>query len=332
MRNNLEEIYQKVLSEGINQATPQLLEDLSSHSRRADNREAQTKIYRIVKKLDIDSHYKERYINRGVSEREAKVLGLLEALQGFPIRQISTEEFGWSNRGYFYSIDRTGSIIYLSINGYEGPVIWFFPEEICSLKELEILYFEGNKITQLPDCIKNLKMLKSLGLSYNNLTTLPIGLKTLPHLEYLNLQNNSNTFYLDNILDYIDMEEFEEEISMAKIEELMAEKLKALEEAKSKPWNLEISERVFPPKEVLKSKRINYIVLWMLSNNEVCGWRDFMNEPLDFLQSTFSNYIWELEFHQFIQKINMENGTEAFYRLTPFGVKKFKKMKNPRNK
>ncbi|MFX0059835.1 MAG: tetratricopeptide repeat protein [Candidatus Heimdallarchaeota archaeon] len=83
----------------------------------------------------------------------------------------------------------------------------------------------------------------------------------------------------------------------------------------------------YPPKEILDVERKNYehIILWMLSNNEECEWSDFLDEPINISQSTFSNYRNKLINKGYI--INEERGK---YQITPEGEERFRQLSKSR--
>ncbi|MFW9939140.1 MAG: tetratricopeptide repeat protein, partial [Candidatus Thorarchaeota archaeon] len=83
----------------------------------------------------------------------------------------------------------------------------------------------------------------------------------------------------------------------------------------------------YPPKEILDAERKNYehIILWMLSNNEECEWSDFLDDPINISQSTFSNYRNKLINKGFI--INEERGK---YQITPEGEERFRQLSKSR--
>lgn len=319
-----EEIYRNVLGKQImKQQAIAMLEKLGL---KVDYIELNKKIYEISKESLIVSDSAKKYMREGVTQKEAKVLGILEAVLGIPFEQLPSKDFDLDKNAQYYSINADGNTIKLAVGGYEGPKLRFFPEEICLLTHLEVLYLQENALMEIPDYVGNLLFLKELDLSYNEIQILPVSLKNLPHLQYLNLQDISNTFYLDNILDYIDLDDFQDEISMVKIHESMDKKLEKLEDAKRKPWSLDEKERKYPPKKILEKRNFEHIILWMLYNNKVCMWSDFINNPLNFPQSTLAPYLVRLKFKQFTEVKDFNK--KRYHRITPFGVRRLKKIEN----
>jgi Mn-dependent DtxR family transcriptional regulator len=83
----------------------------------------------------------------------------------------------------------------------------------------------------------------------------------------------------------------------------------------------------YPPKEILDVERKNYehIILWMLSNNEKCEWSDFLDDPINISQSTFSNYRNKL-----INKGYIINEERGMYQITPEGEERFRQLSKSR--
>lgn len=75
-----------------------------------------------------------------------------------------------------------------------------FPEVICHVKNLQILYVNDNKLHSIPDCIGNHSaMLNSLHLNNNNLTNLPDTIGELRKLQVLRLEDNEINMLTSNI-------------------------------------------------------------------------------------------------------------------------------------
>jgi len=327
--NNAEEIYQKVLKNEITKGeAANLLRELhdSPFFHEIDHIEGKKKIYQITNVLSLDSDYGKKYEDHGVIKEEAKVLGLLDALLGIPFEKLEPEEFLLDKNVQYYSISEEGHIIKLAIGGREGPKLRFFPNEICLLRHLDTLYLEENGLQELPECIGELYSLKELILRYNEIRRLPQSLRELPHLEVLDLQDDRYLFYLYNILDYLDFDELKEEISRTRIEQLMAKKLILLEKAKARPWSFNEKRKIYPPNEILQSEDCEYIILWMLNKNKVCSWLDF--EDINFIHkvgaSTLAEFTGTLTCKNFIERRNNRDNT--YYRITPFGLRRLKKI------
>ena len=68
-----------------------------------------------------------------------------------------------------------------------------------------------------------------------------------------------------------------------------------------------VSELNLPPEEIYKQifgtrKNVEHIILWMLKNNEVVEWADFLEEPINIPQSTLSNYLKSLYLEGYLEK------------------------------
>ncbi|MFX0021185.1 MAG: hypothetical protein ACFE9S_02595 [Candidatus Hermodarchaeota archaeon] len=79
----------------------------------------------------------------------------------------------------------------------------------------------------------------------------------------------------------------------------------------------------YPPQEIIspvgiEKKDFEYIILWMLNNNEECNWSDFLDKPLEFSLATLSKYMNLLMTNGFIKK--KEKG---LYKITPEGRKRY---------
>jgi len=68
-----------------------------------------------------------------------------------------------------------------------------------------------------------------------------------------------------------------------------------------------------------KMKDFEHIILWMLANNEVCQWSDFIQDPLSLTTSTLSKYLNLLKSKGFV-----ENYTRGHYKITTEGRARFR--------
>lgn len=85
----------------------------------------------------------------------------------------------------------------------------------------------------------------------------------------------------------------------------------------------------YPPKEILKEKRkAEYLILWMLNNNDYCVWNDFNIEPLNIKQSTLSNNLNTLQGNGLIEKIIklISNRRKKIYVITENGIKRYNSL------
>jgi len=316
-----EEIFQKALSNQISKEdAAKLLKNFVY--RTPDVLEVKENVYKITKELSIDSENAKKYVTEGVLEKEAKALGLLEALLGISFKKLPPDEFLSEKNAQYYSINEDGHIIKLAIGGYEGPKLLFFPKEICSLIHLDALYLEMNGLKEIPECIGNLQFLKKLDLSYNEIQTLPKSFKKISHLEYLNLQRKDFAFYLNNLLDYIDFNELKNDFSITRIDTLMEKKIQISENAKKHPWKFEKKSINTPS---LETRNFEYLILWMLNKNEVCTWSDFKSK-FNTSDQLLVDYIGRLNSKQLIEEKKYND--KMYYRITPFGVRRLKKIES----
>ena len=85
-------------------------------------------------------------------------------------------------------------------------------------------------------------------------------------------------------------------------------------------------EKIYNPSNLTK---LNYdhIILWMLSNNEVCKWSDFRCEPIEIPTGTLSRHMEALRRKGFV-----ENVKRGYYQITSKGKKKFHELSIDKNK
>lgn len=79
-------------------------------------------------------------------------------------------------------------------------------------------------------------------------------------------------------------------------------------------------EKVYSPSK-LKKPDYDHIILWMLSNNDICKWADFHQEPIEIPTGTLSRHLDKLKRKGFV-----ENFTRGHYRITSEGTKKFHEL------
>ncbi|MFX1574115.1 MAG: tetratricopeptide repeat protein [Promethearchaeota archaeon] len=138
----------------------------------------------------VGEKYCKNYINQGVNNYEASILGILEILSGKKLEKIEIQDdVAQLEQLFHYKINKDGKIIGLFIN-HEKIDINIFPQEICLLEFLEELELSNSSIEQIPDCIDNLKILRHLNLSFNRIKSIPDSINRLRNLEYLNIDNN----------------------------------------------------------------------------------------------------------------------------------------------
>ncbi len=79
----------------------------------------------------------------------------------------------------------------------------------------------------------------------------------------------------------------------------------------------------YPPKEIfvpsgLEKRDFEYIILWMLNNNDECNWSCFLEEPLSFSLATLSKYM-----NQLISEGYVKKKRKGIYIITNDGQKRF---------
>lgn len=87
-----------------------------------------------------------------------------------------------------------------------------------------------------------------------------------------------------------------------------------------------VSELNLPPEEIYRKiwgtrKNVEHIILWLLKNNEVVEWADFLEEPISIPQSTLSNYLKSLFLDGYIEKVR-----RGEYRIIAKGEDRFNKL------
>ena len=93
-----------------------------------------------------------------------------------------------------------------------------------------------------------------------------------------------------------------------------------------------LSEINLPPKEIyeppkMEKRDFEHIILWMLKNNESVEWAHFMDEPLNIIQSTLSNYLKNLQNEDHIEKVK-----RGVYRITPRGTIRYNELSQSKDK
>ena len=134
--------------------------------------------------------YIQKYIDEGVNNSEALVLGLLEILSGIELEKVE-QNCDVINSGHLfnYKINKAGNITGFFIS-MEKIEIGTFPKQICTLKYLEELKMTQASIEFIPKSIGNLTSLRYLDLSFNNLDSVPKSIEKLKNLESLSLIDN----------------------------------------------------------------------------------------------------------------------------------------------
>jgi tetratricopeptide (TPR) repeat protein len=89
-----------------------------------------------------------------------------------------------------------------------------------------------------------------------------------------------------------------------------------------------------PPAELIDPSKVlrrnfDYIILWMLNNNEYCEWSDFIDDPIDIKKSTLSDKLRSLITRGFLEKENKEiipGKTRKVYQITPKGRERYNEI------
>ncbi|MFX0074566.1 MAG: hypothetical protein ACFE96_03945 [Candidatus Hermodarchaeota archaeon] len=89
---------------------------------------------------------------------------------------------------------------------------------------------------------------------------------------------------------------------------------------------------IYPPEKIYSPSkwiRPNYdhIILWMLSNNEMCKWADFRRKPLEIPPGTLSRHLEPLKRKGFVEKVS-----RGHYCITPEGEKEFRILSSTKRK
>jgi len=127
-------------------------------------------------------NYSNKYINDGVVNSEAYILGLLEILTGQSCKKMKLKLYNDTNREVCYNINDFGHITRIRYT-YANYRIGIFPKDLCRLKFLEELSLNSQNIRSIPECIGRLERLKTLNLSFNKITRVPGLIKKLKFLE-----------------------------------------------------------------------------------------------------------------------------------------------------
>ena len=85
-------------------------------------------------------------------------------------------------------------------------------------------------------------------------------------------------------------------------------------------------ERIYSP-SMLKKPDYDHIILWMLSNNDICKWADFHKETIEIPKVTLSRHLVT-----FKRKGLVENFARGYYRITSEGKKNFHELSSAKKK
>jgi len=126
-----------------------------------------------------------KYVKRGLAPKEALALALLEVLSGEVMEEFPEGKKLWELEPvwHHYKVNKNGDISEICLHQSEVMHIVLFPNEICTLKNLEVLYLLDHWIKTIPPCISRLKKLRILDLSFNNIKSMPSSIKEIKTLE-----------------------------------------------------------------------------------------------------------------------------------------------------
>ncbi|MHA2474440.1 MAG: tetratricopeptide repeat protein, partial [Promethearchaeota archaeon] len=87
-----------------------------------------------------------------------------------------------------------------------------------------------------------------------------------------------------------------------------------------------VTELNLPPEEISKKiwgtrKNVEHLILWLLKNNDIVEWADFLEEPISIPQSTLSNYLRTLYLDGYIEKVK-----RGEYIITARGEDRFNEL------
>ncbi len=85
-------------------------------------------------------------------------------------------------------------------------------------------------------------------------------------------------------------------------------------------------EKIYSPSK-LKKPDYDHIILWMLSNNDICKWADFHQKPIEIPTGTLSRHLDKLKRKGFVEKF-----ARAYYRITSEGKKKYHELSSAKKK
>ena len=77
----------------------------------------------------------------------------------------------------------------------------------------------------------------------------------------------------------------------------------------------------YPDDAIIKEKNFEKSILWMVYNNETCGWADF--RKIGISQSTLSNHLSALKRKGYITKLERDK-----YQITSEGQKRFRELES----
>jgi len=287
-------------------------------------------IIHMAEKSSIVTELAANYTSEGMVEDEAKILAKLELILAtrMPFEKWPPEEFGIEKSCRNYALDGYGHIFKLGIYNHEDYDLGFFPKEICHLERLQELNIKDDCIYEIPDCIKELKNLKYLRFMYTRLEKIPIALKQLENLECLDLMSESQLdspypfHYYHNVLDYINLEDYNEDISVKEIHAIMEKKIQSFEQQRKNVKNNQESILFNFPAN-FPENNYELKILWLLDNKGSCTWADFIRE-IKLSQSTLARNLNYLLEEMYIKK---ETG-KKHYQITNLGKLRLTEMQN----
>jgi len=276
------------------------------------------------------------YEREGVIKGEALILQTLESKLGVSISRVSLERVNFDEKNNLYTLNDYGHVISLRIKNFDdlygdGP-LGRITEEICSLSSLEYLYLIGQNISYIHGRIKNLKKLVILDLWANPVVKIPHEILELNNLKAFYLSGSNSILPHINLLPYMKDIKFEKTLEIGEIWQLIQTDLNEKEQAEREKLTKKFNEQreqptvIYPPKEILntlliKSRNFEYVILWMLGNNFVCGWFDLKSNPLNISRATLSKYLTILTHKFYTCKVS-----KGYYMITVSGRKRLQEL------
>ncbi len=141
------------------------------------------------------------YVDEGVKEKDAIVLGLLQILTGQKLKLLKNKESLSPTCACHYMINAKGRVIGLYIYGYYFFQIPKFPKQICDhLTFLEEIVIRDQNMHSVPNSLKNLQYLKKIDLMKNQFHEIPRLLLEMESLAVIDFSYNSISRIPDEFL------------------------------------------------------------------------------------------------------------------------------------
>lgn len=297
------------------------------------------------------------YESMGVIRGEALILQALEGKLGVHITRVSLERVNFDTHNNLFALNDNGHIIGLRLSNYDdrhGP-LGYITEDICSLTSLEYLYLVSQNISIIPAKIKELTKLALLDLLSNPIAVIPHELIELSSLKAFYFSGENSIIPYINVLPFLKTVKFKGNLEIGKLwhviqddldtkkkceiaelnkeRKIQEQKQKQQEELNEKLSELKVPKIIkYPPKEILFSKLeenrdFEYVILWMLFNNDYCTWSELKSKPLNISQATLSKYLSLLVDNRYVYKV-----TKGYYVITESGKRRLSEIESSINK